>query len=1211
MTDKGIMGKILGLDLGTNSIGWAVVERKADDSYSLLHKGVHIFQEGVVTEKGTERPAVQDRTNARASRRHYFRRRLRKIELLKILVREGLCPPLSDEELSLWRKEKKYPMNEEFLSWQRTNDNDDRSPYHDRFVCLNQELDLSLREHRYMLGRALYHLAQRRGFLSCRKDAGGDEDESGKVKSEISSLSMEMKQAGCRYLGEYFYKCYGKEKIRTRYTARVEHYLAEFNAICEKQGLSEGLVRELKRAIFFQRPLKSQKGLVGKCPFEPKKARCQVSHPRFEEYRMLCFVNSIRVSYLGGEFVPLDEGQRAVAMQKFYRKTDFRFEDIEKALAGKGNYAFRDDRKETAYKFNYREDYPLSGCPVTTSIMNALGLKAEAFREWEPALCERYTLCGRGGSIKSADDIIDDVWHALVDFDDEKALAAWLVKALQLEGEVAAELAKLHVPQGYASLSLKAIRKILPFLREGRVYSDAVFLANLPAVIDSGNLPEKKIKDVVENLSVVLADDTKKEVAKYKEIRDYLLSAVPDCKPDKLYHPSMIEVYPKALPDEEGRFRLGSPRTDAFRNPMAMRALFRLRALVNCLLEDGKIDRDTQINIEFARGLNDANMRRAIERYQRNREKVRSNDRERLAELIFEQTGKRIEPTETDLLKYRLWEEQGHVCLYTGKQIGVTQFVGENASFDIEHTVPRSVGGDDSMMNKTLCDARFNREVKKAQLPSALASHEEILQRIADWEKTVEDLRAGIARQRRFSKSASTKAQKDAAIQKGHLLRMEYDYWKGKVERFKMLTVPEGFSNRQGVDIGLIGKYARLYLKTVFDRTYIVKGATTADFRKAWGLQDSYEKKNRNNHCHHCIDAITIACINKKEYDDWKYFQERADRYRYGGGSRPVLSKPWPTFTEDVLSVPDSVLVTHYTADNMWKKSRKKVRVRGVVKKGLDGQPQYACGSGVRGLLHKDTFYGTIMAGDKLRHVIRKPLADIKDTDVENIVDGAVRQKVKDAVVEHGSLKKAVEAGVWMNREKNVPIKKVRMFTSASIKPFALKGQRDLSEKEYKQNYLVVNDGNYCVAYYGDEKPSFKVFSRQDVAIHLRQFGTKTNLVPPFDESGRPVMFVIKPGTMVLFYENTREEVYKATQKELRERLYKVTGISDKGKYVYLTLRFHQESSLGTELKSTTGLWKKNSSYRPLIDQLSQNQCKFLVQGVDFDFSISGEVVFN
>ena len=287
------------------------------------------------------------------------------------------------------------------------------------------------------------------------------------------------------------------------------------------------------------------------------------------------------------------------------------------------------------------------------------------------------------------------------------------------------------------------------------------------------------------------------------------------------------------------------------------------------------------------------------------------------------------------------------------------------------------------------------------------------------------------------------------------------------------------------------------------------------------------------------------------------------------------------------------------------------MRVRGVVKKGLDGQPQYACGSGVRGLLHKDTFYGTIMAGDKLRHVIRKPLADIKDTDVENIVDGAVRQKVKDAVVEHGSLKKAVEAGVWMNREKNVPIKKVRMFTSASIKPFALKGQRDLSEKEYKQNYLVVNDGNYCVAYYGDEKPSFKVFSRQDVAIHLRQFGTKTNLVPPFDESGRPVMFVIKPGTMVLFYENTREEVYKATQKELRERLYKVTGISDKGKYVYLTLRFHQESSLGTELKSTTGLWKKNSSYRPLIDQLSQNQCKFLVQGVDFDFSISGEVVFN
>lgn len=38
--------RILGLDLGTNSIGWAVVE-KDDGKFSLVDKGVRIFQEGV------------------------------------------------------------------------------------------------------------------------------------------------------------------------------------------------------------------------------------------------------------------------------------------------------------------------------------------------------------------------------------------------------------------------------------------------------------------------------------------------------------------------------------------------------------------------------------------------------------------------------------------------------------------------------------------------------------------------------------------------------------------------------------------------------------------------------------------------------------------------------------------------------------------------------------------------------------------------------------------------------------------------------------------------------------------------------------------------------------------------------------------------------------------------------------------------------------
>lgn len=60
------MAKILGLDLGTSSIGWAIVEQH-DSGYSLLEKGVDIFQSRVARVQYNEKPAVQDRTDAARS----------------------------------------------------------------------------------------------------------------------------------------------------------------------------------------------------------------------------------------------------------------------------------------------------------------------------------------------------------------------------------------------------------------------------------------------------------------------------------------------------------------------------------------------------------------------------------------------------------------------------------------------------------------------------------------------------------------------------------------------------------------------------------------------------------------------------------------------------------------------------------------------------------------------------------------------------------------------------------------------------------------------------------------------------------------------------------------------------------------------------------------------------------------------------------------
>ena len=96
--------RILGLDTGTNSLGWAVVDQEENGQYTLVDKGVVIFQEGVkIEQNGTDSSKAADRTKHRALRRQYFRRRLRKIEVLKVLMKYGLCPALTEEDLKLWK----------------------------------------------------------------------------------------------------------------------------------------------------------------------------------------------------------------------------------------------------------------------------------------------------------------------------------------------------------------------------------------------------------------------------------------------------------------------------------------------------------------------------------------------------------------------------------------------------------------------------------------------------------------------------------------------------------------------------------------------------------------------------------------------------------------------------------------------------------------------------------------------------------------------------------------------------------------------------------------------------------------------------------------------------------------------------------------------------------------------------------------------------
>ena len=578
----------------------------------------------------------------------------------------------------------------------------------------------------------------------------------------------------------------------------------------------------------------------------------------YEEFRIWTFVNNIRIrTYSDSSPRPLNDSEVRKILPLFYRKSksQFSFEDIAKAIAGKGNYSDFNDKAEKPYKFNFKMYASVQGSPVTS------GLKSIFGEDWEDNLCNRY-IRSEG---KTRDQIINDVWHVLFSFDNDEMLCSWAIRNLGLTESEADVFCKINIPQGYASLSLCAINKILPYLRAGYRYDEAVIMANLPAVTgyDTGS---EELEEVRENISIIIEDHSKNPLENKRSIQYYVEDYLRGCRNvdsrhlSRLYHPSMIEVYPQVSP-ENGVCKLGSPRVSAIRNPMAMRSLFRLRKLLNVLLRSGKIDPKTTVQIEFAKGLNDSNMRKAIEKYQGDQKKKRDDARSKIQEHFGEQ----YEPSDDEILKYIFWNEQKHRCPYTGNEIGIEDFIGGNPKYDIEHTVPRSLGGDSSQMNLTLCESRYNREVKRATLPANLSDHDRIMAIIETfgWQDEIETLKKQIERTKTYS---STKEEKDKKIQRRHYLKMRLDYLEGKLRRFTMKEVPEGFSNRQGVDVGIIGRYARLYLKSVFRNVYTVKGATTAEFRKMWGLQEAYAKKERDSYANHCIDAITIACIGTALY---------------------------------------------------------------------------------------------------------------------------------------------------------------------------------------------------------------------------------------------------------------------------------------------------------------------------------------------------------
>ena len=1263
----------LGLDIGTNSIGWGIV----DETEKKIKKcGVYIFPEGVKKEKGNESSKASERTAYRSARRLKIRRKLRKYETLKVLINNGMCP-LTLDELEKWREEKTYPVSKDFINWYRTDEEKNWEPYYLRKKCVEQKCEP------YEIGRALYHLAQRRGFLSNRKDYS-EESENAETKGIKGKINELTDLKGNKTLGQYFYELkQSGEKVRGTYTSRKEHYEKEFNRICEVQNISESLKTDLHKAIFFQRKLKSQKFLVGKCTFETDKPRCPVSHFEFEEFRMLSFVNSIRIKNRPKNFMPLfaDENEPEgpeltdeelkVITPLFYRsKTSFSFQDISKEL--------KKFRHNDELSFNYIDDTNVSGCPVSAAFKNIFG------EDWKNVKIDQYD--------------INDIWHVLYDFDDDEKLHEFALNKLHLDSEKTEAFCKIHLQQGYANLSLKAIRKILPFLRKGYVYSHAVFLANIPTMIGENvyNEHAEEIEKAVVNITETLKDKNniltlanrcidaifndkahdfhaeewdksivdeqiadlfgKRKFAekslteqneirrdailkiedvlkiavtknpndyKYKALRtddlivDYLINQGFEIKKNaKLYHPSETEYnLERPIESEDGKTYLASPRTPSVKNPVAMRALFQLRKLVNYLIKTGEIDSDTRIHVELANEVNDKNWRKAIADYQKESGKKNEEYKSRLKELCKEY-GFEIEPTESDIKKFRLWKEQNEMCPYTGKKISICDLFGPQPKFDFEHTIPRSLSYDDSLENLTLCDSDFNRNVKKQHIPSELADFEEIAKRFSRmYEKKFEECLSTIGKNK-IRGGYIDPDHKNRMIVARHKAQLELDYYKGKLRRFNAKEVTSGFKHSQLNDTRIITKFALQYLKSVFPHSFPVKGSMTDTFKRQWGLLERTENKDRSNYRHHAVDALTIACIDRTKFNLLsEAIRNSAD------GTHLKFSKPWDTFDEDVLASVKFIVPKHFVDDNSLRQSKKVLRDRyGKPLLDKNGKKIYIQGNTARGSLHKDTFYGCIMTppekDSKAQQIFvqRVSVETLTKDSADKIVDKGISDAFSNNL-ESGkqTLDEIKEKGILLPYQINgrdVYVKRVRIKAKPTS-PIVLKTHNNVIEhnpKDYKQNYYVVNDENYLIALYRGRDEKGKIQSDYIVlnlldAVHKKQ--NKEELYPAVLEKKRVKLNlykVLKIGKIVILKQTEDEDVFALPNELLWKRIYSVIGINADGR-IKMT---HISISSAWTFKANCPI-TEYSDFR----LSSVNQMSILAEGTDFTISPTGEILIK
>ncbi|HEZ5455318.1 TPA: type II CRISPR RNA-guided endonuclease Cas9 [Neisseria meningitidis] len=433
---------ILGLDIGIASVGWAMVEIDEEENpIRLIDLGVRVFERAEVPKTGDS--LAMARRLARSVRRLTRRRAHRLLRARRLLKREGVLQAADFDENGLIKSLPNTP-------WQL------------RAAALDRKLTP------LEWSAVLLHLIKHRGYLSQRKNEGETADkELGALLKGVADNAHALQTGDFRTPAELALNKFEKEcgHIRNQrgdysHTFSRKDLQAELNLLFEKQKefgnphVSGGLKEGIETLLMTQRPALSgdavQK-MLGHCTFEPAEPKAAKNTYTAERFIWLTKLNNLRILEQGSER-PLTDTERATLMDEPYRKSKLTYAQARKLLG----------LEDTAFFKGLR--YGKDNAEASTL------MEMKAYHAISRAL-EKEGLKDKKSPLNLSPELQDEIGTAFSLFKTDEDITGRLKDRIQ--PEILEALLKHISFDKFVQISLKALRRIVPLMEQGKRYDEA------------------------------------------------------------------------------------------------------------------------------------------------------------------------------------------------------------------------------------------------------------------------------------------------------------------------------------------------------------------------------------------------------------------------------------------------------------------------------------------------------------------------------------------------------------------------------------------------------------------------------------------------------------------------------------------------------------------------------------------------------------------